>query len=184
MRQESRPFPAPTTAPDSSTAEDMASPPSSPQDSLAASSFDLISAYGRLQSTLHNATEGIITFAADGRVESFNRTAQKIFGYTESEIIGRRIPHLIPVPPRYQDNVAAYIRECFLTGLCCQQPIPGRHKNGANILLALSTGEVADHEVDLFQDEAAHAFTPLPSGVSLPADPLSDSAGMLVCFLR
>ena len=58
--------------------------------------FELISAQTKLQSLLHNATDGIITFNPDGTVATFNLAAQHIFGYTEGEVISRKIPDLIP----------------------------------------------------------------------------------------
>lgn len=43
----------------------------------------------RLQSILDNAAEGVITYGQDCYVESFNRAAEKLFGYTEKELAGQ-----------------------------------------------------------------------------------------------
>ncbi|MEJ2142178.1 MAG: EAL domain-containing protein [Gammaproteobacteria bacterium] len=50
----------------------------------------------RLTSILENAAEGIITIDKDGVIETFNSAAEKLFGYDDSEIIGKNISVLIP----------------------------------------------------------------------------------------
>ncbi|MDC9729203.1 MAG: PAS domain-containing protein, partial [Methyloprofundus sp.] len=58
--------------------------------------FELITAQTRLQSLLHNATDGVLTINLDGTIQSFNLAAQTIFGYTEGEVITKASSLLIP----------------------------------------------------------------------------------------
>ena len=51
----------------------------------------------RLETVLDNAAEGVITFDDQGVIESFNLSAEKLFGHAEQEIIGRDIGLLLPV---------------------------------------------------------------------------------------
>jgi len=50
----------------------------------------------RIHAILDTAPNGIITISEDGIIESFNPTAEKIFGYTVSEAIGQNVETLIP----------------------------------------------------------------------------------------
>jgi PAS domain S-box-containing protein len=43
----------------------------------------------RLKTILETAAEGIVTIDPEGRIESFNQAAERIFGYDSEEIIGR-----------------------------------------------------------------------------------------------
>lgn len=67
---------------------------------------DLIEAFGhmhnkvhsrqeRLQTILDNTAEGIVTFDANGRVEGYNQAAQRLFGWSEHEVVGQNIDVLV-----------------------------------------------------------------------------------------
>ena len=115
--------------------------------------FELITAQTKLLSLLHNASDGIITFKPDGTVETFNIAAQKIFGYSEGEIISRKVPDLIPCPDWAKDNVAEYIRYFILSRSSENVPLPGKHRMGFDILLHVSTGLASHHNITLFDDK-------------------------------
>ncbi|QQA41202.1 sensor histidine kinase [Pelagovum pacificum] len=51
---------------------------------------------------LDNVVDAILTFEVSGRILSFNRASEAMFGYRESEIVGRNVRMLIP------ENIAAY----------------------------------------------------------------------------
>jgi len=51
---------------------------------------------GHLQLILDHITDVLITLDADGRVRTLNRTGERVFGYTEAEVLGRRIDSLVP----------------------------------------------------------------------------------------
>lgn len=48
----------------------------------------------RLEAVLDHAAEGIITYDENRIVESFNRAAEKLFGYTEEEVAGEKLDML------------------------------------------------------------------------------------------
>ena len=50
----------------------------------------------RIRAVLNNIDEGIVTFAPDGVIESFNPAAERMFGYGSEEMIGRHIDTLMP----------------------------------------------------------------------------------------
>ena len=47
------------------------------------------------RAVLHNVGDGIVTLSDDGLVETFNRAAARLFGYTEEEAIGRPFAGMI-----------------------------------------------------------------------------------------
>jgi len=47
------------------------------------------------RAVLNNVAEGIITLSEDGVIESFNRAATGLFGYTEQDALGRRFSTLV-----------------------------------------------------------------------------------------
>lgn len=49
-----------------------------------------------LRAVVETAADAILTIDQNGRVRSFNPAAEKLFGYTEDEILGRNLKNLIP----------------------------------------------------------------------------------------
>lgn len=99
----------------------------------------------RLRAILETAAEGIITADAQGRIESFNPAAERIFGWKAEEIIGRNLNVLMPEPHHSQHD--DYIRRYLTTG---QPHIIGRggreltgvRRNGETFPLDLAISEV------------------------------------------
>jgi len=54
----------------------------------------------RFQSIINNSAEGIITLSRKGIIETFNPSAEAIFGYAETEVIGKNISMLMPQEER------------------------------------------------------------------------------------
>ena len=63
---------------------------------------------------LEMAAEGIVSIDTEGKLLSFNRAAQKIFGYSEEEVIGKNVSMLMPPPHR--DSHDKYLSRYELTG--------------------------------------------------------------------
>ncbi len=119
---------------------------------LSKAGFDLISEQTKLHSLLHNASDGIISFESDGTVNTFNLAAQQIFGYSEGEVVKRKIPDLIPCPDWVEDNVGAYIRYFISSRASAEIPLLGKHRMGFDILLHISTGQASEEETILFDE--------------------------------
>ena len=62
------------------------------------------------EAVIAGAVDAIITSDAHGRIESFNRAAQRLFGYEEGEVMGRNLRMLMPAPhrDRHDDYMRAY----------------------------------------------------------------------------
>ena len=66
-------------------------------------------AEARTRSILDTAAEGIVTFDLQGRIESFNKAAEQLFGQDPGEAIGRDIGSMIPalaecIDPKWADD--------------------------------------------------------------------------------
>jgi PAS domain S-box-containing protein len=55
----------------------------------------------RARAVLQNVADGIITAGKGGRIESFNRSARRLFGYREEEVIGQPMQLLIAPSHHY-----------------------------------------------------------------------------------
>jgi two-component system, LuxR family, sensor kinase FixL len=98
----------------------------------------------RLRAILETAVEGIITIDERGIVESMNRAAEKIFGYSAREIIGKNVKVLMPSPHREQhDGYLANYREtghAKIIGI--GREVAGRRKDGTIFPMDLAVSEV------------------------------------------
>ena len=69
----------------------------------------------RARAVLQNVADGIVTAGEDGLIESFNRSARRLFGYREEEVIGQPL-QLIVAPSHHDDfSDAARARWSLLT---------------------------------------------------------------------
>ena len=50
----------------------------------------------RLDAVMQNINDAIVTIGTDGKIESANREALKIFGYTEDQFVGQNVAILLP----------------------------------------------------------------------------------------
>ena len=93
----------------------------------------------RLHTILNNTAEGIITFDERGVVEGFNQSAEKLFGWTEDEVINTSVALLIS--PETRENRDSYI-EHFMRAevqrlIGHEGEVAGRHKDGASFPMAI-----------------------------------------------
>ncbi len=67
-----------------------------------------------LRAVLDAAVDAVIIIGADGLIESFNRSAERLFGYTAEETLGRNVAMLMPEPFRSQHD--RYMHHHLTTG--------------------------------------------------------------------
>lgn len=91
----------------------------------------LIASSAYRQAVVDNAVDGIITIGDDGRIDSVNPAAERIFGYAAGEITGQPIHLLLPAPHALQYQVIGVGRE-----------VVGQRKDGTAFPLDLAIGEM------------------------------------------
>ncbi|HVF03741.1 MAG TPA: SpoIIE family protein phosphatase [Frankiaceae bacterium] len=82
---------------------------------LARSRMVLLESEARKSAILEAALDAIVTIASDGRVVEFNGAAERMFGYSAHDAIGRAMAHLI-VPPRLRAQHYAGMARHLATG--------------------------------------------------------------------
>ncbi|MEG4232210.1 PAS domain S-box protein [Microcoleus sp. Pol11C3] len=99
----------------------------------------------RIQAVVDNAADGIITLDEWGKIESFNRAAEKIFGET-ARIIGSNLRRLI-AQPQPHNTAGDYSIEYFMLNpdaklKTYQQETVGLHSDGSKFPMELSVSEM------------------------------------------
>jgi two-component system sensor kinase FixL len=98
----------------------------------------------QLQTILDTAVDGIIVIDARGLVESFNRGAERLFGYTADEVVGRNVSLLMPSPDgeRHDEYLARYLSTGEPRIIGQGRAVQGRRRDGSVFPLHLSVGEM------------------------------------------
>ena len=99
------------------------------------------------------ASDAIITIDDQSTILFVNRGAQKIFGYTQDEMVGKSLTMLMPDYLRHMhgSGVQRYLETGNKHISWEAVPLPGLHKNGSEISLELSFAE--------FNEDGKHFFT-------------------------
>jgi len=90
---------------------------------------------------LDNALDCIITMDADGRVLEFNPAAERVFGFSRQETVGKELAELI-IPPRMREQHRRGLARYLKTGegpvIGKRIEIAGMRKEGSEILVELT----------------------------------------------
>ncbi len=109
-----------------------------------AQSADLRATAARLQSIIDSAVDAIIVINAKGHIESFNRGAERLFGYTAAETIGRNVNMLMPSPHHeaHDGYLSRYLHEGDPRIIGVGRQVDGLRRDGTTFPLHLSVGEM------------------------------------------
>lgn len=93
---------------------------------------------------LNSMVDAVITIDETGKVLSFNKTAEKLFGYRFDEIVGQNVNRLMPehYAAKHDGYLQGYLEsgEALETGLI--REVEGQHKNKQNFPMRLSLAEL------------------------------------------
>ncbi len=104
----------------------------------------LVESEERHRSLFLHAVEGIVTMGEDRLIQSVNPAAQKMFGYTEDELVGKNVKVLMPAP--YHGEHDGYVQNYVETGkkeiIGIGREVFGKRKSGLTFPLELSVVEL------------------------------------------
>lgn len=97
----------------------------------------------RLKAIVDSAVAGIITIDSTGRIETVNQAAERLFGYSATELAGRNVSVLMPEP--YASKHDEYIERYLATGerrvIGIGREVQGLRRDGTRFPMHLSIGE-------------------------------------------
>jgi PAS domain S-box-containing protein len=106
-----------------------------------------------LDAVLDAAVDGIVMIDAEGRIQSFNAAAERIFGYARDEVLGANVAMLAAEPHRGRHD--SYIRSYLETGQgriigVGRRRLTARHKDGSEFPIELGVSDARFGESQLF----------------------------------
>jgi two-component system, LuxR family, sensor kinase FixL len=97
-----------------------------------------------LQSILDTVPEAMIVIDERASIQSFSSAAERLFGHSSVEVIGKNIKMLMPSP--YRENHDAYLQRYLRTGerriIGIGRVVVGERKDGSTFPMELAVGEM------------------------------------------
>ena len=105
-----------------------------------------------LDSILNTVLDGIVTIDERGTIATFNPAAEKLFGYTVAEVVGRNVKMLMPEP--FHSSHDGYLRNYMEGGepkvIGIGREVIGRRKDGSTFPMELSVNEMETGDKRMF----------------------------------
>jgi two-component system sensor kinase FixL len=119
----------------------------------ATSTREALAREAHLASILETIPEAMIVIDEAGLVQSLSSAAERLFGYTAPEVIGKNVKMLMPSP--YRENHDGYLARYLRTGerriIGIGRLVVGERKDGSTFPMELAVGEM--------RSEGRHFFT-------------------------
>lgn len=106
----------------------------------------------RINAIMDHVADAIITMTRDGTIESFNRSAERIFGYAEAEIRRKNVSLLIPdlYLNKEQDALQNFLKHGKTTLVGMGREFTGQRKNGTLFSLDLLVNEMEIDQTKIY----------------------------------
>ncbi|HXE48304.1 MAG TPA: PAS domain S-box protein [Ramlibacter sp.] len=97
----------------------------------------------RMRSIVDHTVDGIISIVEHGTITTFNRAAERIFGYGAGEVIGKNVKMLMPEPEQdeHDEAIANYVRTGHAKIIGVGREVMGRRKDGTLFPMELAISE-------------------------------------------
>lgn len=110
----------------------------------AESTRDTIAREAHLQSILDSVPDAMVVIDISGIIQSFSAAAERLFGYTSGEVIGKNVSLLMPSPYREQHD--SYLERYMRTGerriIGIGRVVVGERNDGSTFPMELAVGEM------------------------------------------
>lgn len=106
----------------------------------------------RMRSIIDNAVDGIIVINSTGQIQSFSPAAERIFGYSEDEVIGQNIKKLMPerTSVEHDGYLTTYLGGAEPKIVGTNREVVGMRKDGQEFPMDLAIGETIIGEEHIF----------------------------------
>lgn len=105
-----------------------------------------------LRSILETTTDAIVVIDEKGHMLSFSKSAERMFGYSEEEVLGENVSMLMPSPDRERHD--GYLERYMRTGerriIGIGRVLTARQRDGKTFPIELSVGEARIDEERVF----------------------------------
>src|SRR5262249_58739247 len=118
----------------------------------ATSTREALAREAHVASILETVPDAMIVIDEDGIVQSFSSAAERLFGYSAAQVIGKNVKMLMPPP--YRENHDDYMRRYLRTGerriIGIGRVVVGERKDGSTFPMELAVGEMASSDRHFF----------------------------------
>ncbi len=110
----------------------------------AGSADEAVAREAHVQSILDTIPDAMIVIDEHGAMQSFSAAAERLFGYSAAEVLGKNVKMLMPAP--YREGHDGYLQRYNVTGerriIGIGRIVVGERKDGSTFPLELSVGEM------------------------------------------
>ena len=114
------------------------------REQAAASTQDALAREAHLKSILDTVPDAMIVIDERGVMHSFSSAAERLFGYSASQVLGKNVKMLMPSP--YRENHDTYLKRYLATGerriIGIGRVAVGERKGGSTFPMELAVGEM------------------------------------------
>ncbi len=105
-----------------------------------------------MRTIVENLVDGVLTIDEAGIVQTANPAAERIFGYSSREMIGRKVSGLMPEPYRSEHDgyLAAYAQTGLARVIGIGREVRGLRRDGSTFPMELAVGEFREGGRRLF----------------------------------
>lgn len=114
---------------------------------------DLQKSESYVKSIMEHVADAVVCIDSSGIIQSFNTSAERLFGYSKENIIGKSVNILMPGP--YSDNHNSYIKNYLANGKVSKigkgaVELIGKHKSGNDFPMEIAVNELLSRDTHIF----------------------------------